>query len=282
MPAKFVVWIKLYLSTLTDYKFSQLDDNERWYFIGLLLLYPQCKNAIPYDRRWLGRRLKKDGTEMGQELDKIIKLFRWRVKNGKIYIRNFKKYQHYKKLGTGIDQVYTKSIPYKDTKQEEDKEEDKEKTTTQQGDGVASQIHSIFKGSMKQSKIQNLIKGKDPDEMLRLAHYCSEEGENPPGLFTTMVKENAEVPKRKAGKPKIPPPPGGYQSGKGPLLIDDVQAEKVEPEEKKIDESDRKEEEAEEEFQERMRRDVERFKKLCKSNNLGDPIHKQLGRLRIK
>lgn len=227
MPAKSIVWIKLYLNLLSDYEFNQLDDNEKWYFVGLLLLYPQCKNVIPYDKRWLGQRLKKDGTELGQELDKIIKVFGWRVKNGKIYIRNFKKYQHYKKLGTGIDQVYTKSMPDKDT----EKEINKEKITTQQSDDVASQIHSIFKGTITAGKIKDLIRGKKPGKMLHLARYCNQNADrNPAGLFVTLVKDDADVPEPKWQKPKIPKPEGGYQTGEEPLCQEDDGLPKEKPE----------------------------------------------------
>lgn len=100
-----------------------------------------------------------------------------------------------------------------------DKNDKNEKETTQHLDDVVSKIFQIFKGSMKQSKIQNLIKGKDPDEMLRLAHYCSEKGENPPGLFTTMLKEGTKPPAPATKiRPDIPPPAGGYQSGDEPLV----------------------------------------------------------------
>ena len=135
-----------------------------------------------------------------------------------ISIINWEKYQaKRKKCNSSVTQMKL-NCNSSVTKQEVYKNDKNEEETTQHLDDVISKIFQIFKGSMKQSKIQNLIRGKDPDEMLRLAHYCSEKGENPPGLFTTMVKENAKVPKEKEGRPKISPPKGGYQTGKEPLI----------------------------------------------------------------
>jgi len=44
-----IIWIKLYVDILQDYKFCQLDDKERWLFIGLMLLGVKCDNKIPFD-----------------------------------------------------------------------------------------------------------------------------------------------------------------------------------------------------------------------------------------
>ncbi|MBA7513280.1 hypothetical protein ES705_05291 [subsurface metagenome] len=186
-----------------------------------------------------------------------------------ISIVNWEKYQAKReKCNSNVTQVklncnssVTKQEVYKNVKNEKN-----EKETTQHLDDVVSKIFQIFKGSMKQSKIQNLIKGKDPDEMLRLAHYCSEEGENPPGLFTTMVKENAKVPKGKDKIRKIPPPPGGYQTGEEPLDQSGLDS----PEEQSLPEKEpsqgqpeveddglpKEKEEIDEEFSKKMREDV--------------------------
>lgn len=48
-----IVWIKLYLDILQDYKFQQLEDDERWIFIGLILLAVKNDNKIPYDVRFI-------------------------------------------------------------------------------------------------------------------------------------------------------------------------------------------------------------------------------------
>ena len=136
-----------------------------------------------------------------------------------ITITNWEKYQNrQEEVNSQMNNKRTTDEQQMNTNKN-DKNDKNEKETTQHLDDVVSKIFQIFKGSMKQSKIQNLIKGKDPDEMLRLAHYCSEKGENPPGLFTTMLKEGAKppIPATKT-KPYIPPPSGGCQSGEEPFI----------------------------------------------------------------
>jgi len=197
-----------------------------------------------------------------------------------ITIRNWEEYQsRQEKMNSRMNNKRTTDEQQMNTNKKTYKN-DKNKTTTPDVD-VAVKIFQIFKGSMEQTKIQNLIKGKDPDEMLRLANYCSEKGENPPGLFIIMVKEGTKppMPATKTVRRNIPPPAGGYQTGEGPLLIDeDREAEKAESEEKK----EKVEEESDEEFQRRMEKDVERIKKESRSSNLSDPLHKQLERLKLR
>ena len=50
-----IIWIKLYVDILQDYKFCQLDDKERWLFIGLMLLGVKCDNKIPLNVPYIAK-----------------------------------------------------------------------------------------------------------------------------------------------------------------------------------------------------------------------------------
>lgn len=162
-----------------------------------------------------------------------------------------------------------------------DKNVKNEKETTTTEPDVAVVISQIFKGQVKTDKVKDQIKGKSPDEAIALAHYCQEQSNanNPVGLFFTMLKEGTKPPAPATKtRRKIPPPKGGYQTGKEPLIDEGDQAEKAKPEEKKKE----REKESDEKFQARMEKDVARIKEMCKPSNRGDPIHKQLGRLKMR
>ena len=46
-------WIKLYYNMLDDYKISQLNNEERWIWCGLLLLAGKSNNNIPNDLEYI-------------------------------------------------------------------------------------------------------------------------------------------------------------------------------------------------------------------------------------
>jgi len=158
-----------------------------------------------------------------------------------------------------------------------------ETTTTQTGD-VAAVVSEIFKDTVKADKVKDKIQGKNPDEVIALAHYCQEESnaKNPVGLFFTMLEEGTKppAPAKKLWQ-RIKPPAGGYQSGEEPLDEDESvpRVEKAEPE---VEERKGGGEESDEEFERRRKEDVERIRKQCKSNSVGEPLYKQLERLKIR
>ena len=43
------IWIKVYIKMLRDWKFQQLNNSERWLFIGLVMMSVECSNSVPYD-----------------------------------------------------------------------------------------------------------------------------------------------------------------------------------------------------------------------------------------
>ena len=43
------IWVKVYLKIVRDYKFKQLNNSERWLFVGLITMAVECSNSVPYD-----------------------------------------------------------------------------------------------------------------------------------------------------------------------------------------------------------------------------------------
>jgi len=52
-----MIWVKLYVDILQDYKFCQLKDNERWVFLGLILLAVKNDNKIPYETHYIAKNI---------------------------------------------------------------------------------------------------------------------------------------------------------------------------------------------------------------------------------
>ena len=70
------------------------------------------------------------------------------------------------------------------------------KTTTKTFVVACSEICQILKGAIRPEKVQNLIKDRDLDEMIKLARRSAEKAtQNPVGLFITMVREKTGIPK---------------------------------------------------------------------------------------
>lgn len=66
-----IIWIKLYVDILHDYKFRQLRDSEKWLFVGLILLAVKNDNRIPADFHYISREILFSSQGLSQ---KIIKL----------------------------------------------------------------------------------------------------------------------------------------------------------------------------------------------------------------
>jgi len=52
-----IIWVKLYVDILQDYKFCQLKDNERWFFLGLILLAVKNDNKIPLKTHYIAKNI---------------------------------------------------------------------------------------------------------------------------------------------------------------------------------------------------------------------------------
>jgi len=139
-----------------------------------------------------------------------------------ITITNWEKYQNrQEEVNSQMNNKRTTDEQQMNTnKNDKNVKNEKETTTTTTSPDVAAVISQIFKGQVKTDKVKDQIKGKNPDEVMALAHYCQEQSNarNPVGLFFTMLKEGTRPPAPAAKtRPDIPPPRGGYQSGTDPL-----------------------------------------------------------------
>ena len=206
-----------------------------------------------------------------------------------ISIVNWEKYQaKSEKCNKNVTQVklscdsnVTKQEVYKNVKNE------KETATATETD-VAAVVSPIFRGAVKTETLREeieKIQNKDTDYLIRTARYCQEKNgaTNPVGLYFTMIRQGTEPPTRatnRSPQPNIPPPAGGYQTDEGPLVDDQVDKED-EPEKIAVEEKEG-EEESDEEFERRMERDKQKLKELCKGGNLGDPLYRQLERLKTR
>lgn len=123
MPLKNVVWIKLWLCLLDNDDFmDNLTDAEKWYFIGMLLLYPKHGYRLKDDKKFFSKKLTQTGQDIAQSVDNIVKVMGLKRRNACIYIPNFKKYNPYIWKGKGIPAGTIKEFP---DKIREDEEEDK-------------------------------------------------------------------------------------------------------------------------------------------------------------
>jgi len=52
-----ILWVKLYIDILQDYKFCQLTNDERWIFIGLILLAVKNDNETPLDLDFIAKNI---------------------------------------------------------------------------------------------------------------------------------------------------------------------------------------------------------------------------------
>ncbi|MCS7232272.1 MAG: conserved phage C-terminal domain-containing protein [Elusimicrobiota bacterium] len=94
---KITSWIKLYFSILDDYYFSKLSYEQKYLYVGLLLLAGKTQNQIPFDLEYISQQLGKNDN-LKEHIDKLIEL-------GFLSIDKVKT-----KYRQSIDKVYTKSI----------------------------------------------------------------------------------------------------------------------------------------------------------------------------
>lgn len=67
-------WIKLYFSILDDYKFSTINDEQKWLFVGLILLAPKLNNSIPFDCNYIKQSLKLSSNYVKENIELLMKL----------------------------------------------------------------------------------------------------------------------------------------------------------------------------------------------------------------
>jgi len=121
MPYKNIVWVKLKLELLSDYRFTDLlSDSQKLLYICLILLSGDTENAIPNDSRWIRRRLNliSDIDTIEKDLIKILETYPKLIKGDTtISFVNFQELHNYK---FGKSQKSIRDV------QEEEKEEEEE------------------------------------------------------------------------------------------------------------------------------------------------------------
>lgn len=126
MPLKNVIWIKLWLCLLDNDDFmDSLTDAEKWYFVGMLLLYPKHKYRLKDDKKFFSKNLTQTGQDIAQSVDNIVRVMGLRRRKGNIYIPNFKRYNPYIWKGKGIPVGTIEEFP---DKIREDKKKIKKET----------------------------------------------------------------------------------------------------------------------------------------------------------
>ena len=95
MPYANIYWVKLKLELLNDKRFIfDLNDEQKWLFVGLLLLAGSTKNQVPADENYLKNRLNLSQTpeKVLENLTLICKVFPKTVHcNGVVKFKNFSK-----------------------------------------------------------------------------------------------------------------------------------------------------------------------------------------------
>jgi hypothetical protein len=100
-----IVWIKVYCDILRDFKFQQLTNEERWFWIGLIILACQSDNKVPLDYHYLATNLLKVVQFRGRVVSKWQSSVSKMVKLGLISIKS-----------ASIEQIKKERIDKKDKK----------------------------------------------------------------------------------------------------------------------------------------------------------------------
>lgn len=69
-----MIWIKLYVDILQDFKFLELTDRERYIFIGLILVAVKNDNLVPNRSDFISHSLATSNYHLSQILTKLEKL----------------------------------------------------------------------------------------------------------------------------------------------------------------------------------------------------------------
>lgn len=122
-----IVWVKVRLELLNDKRFIfDLNNDQKWLFLGLLLLAGSTKNTIPNDENFIKNRLNlPENTEkIRQNLNFIFSIFRGVVvKNGHIKFKNFNELHNQVRDSLSVSPEYAKAV--QDKRREEKRRKEK-------------------------------------------------------------------------------------------------------------------------------------------------------------
>lgn len=114
-----IIWIKLYVDILQDYKFSQLDDNERWIFIGLILLAVKNDNKIPADFPYICQVISNSKKNISKTILKLQDFELISIKSLASCYQDaiLEERRGDKRRGEAFNKNYERPFPYKDAKE---------------------------------------------------------------------------------------------------------------------------------------------------------------------
>lgn len=108
MPYTNIHWIKLKLELLNDKRFIfDCNNNQKWLYIGLLLLAATTKNNVSDDENYIKNRLNLPETsqKIREDLDHLLKVFPKMIsKNKFIKFKNFNRLHN--PLGNPMDNLW--------------------------------------------------------------------------------------------------------------------------------------------------------------------------------
>jgi len=173
-----IVWLKLHVNILHDYAFSSLNNAEKWFYIGLLMLAARNDNAVPVQPSYILKQISNGRISFKNTVDKLVSL-------GLIAVNP-------------LAECYQVAIPIR---REEKREEEIRKEETKSDNFVSSnnndelQLETTLKdwnerqsSPMPDFKPMNIIKKHGVEKIERLYKECGRE-DNGFSLFMRRIKE---------------------------------------------------------------------------------------------
>ena len=67
-----MIWFKWHIGCLSDYKFTNLKDRQKWLFIGLICLACKTNNKIPKDYDWIKKQISYESSSIKEDIDFLL------------------------------------------------------------------------------------------------------------------------------------------------------------------------------------------------------------------
>ena len=131
MPYKNIVFVKLKMELLSDYRFTDLlSDRQKLLYLGLILLAGQMENKIPNDALYIKRRLNLSfsAEEIKSDIEIIAKIFpKFLIKDNFLSFSNFEEIHNYRfRKSPGIPKQKLRNSQNKKKNKNKEKEIEKE------------------------------------------------------------------------------------------------------------------------------------------------------------
>jgi len=152
MPYRNIVFVKLKIELLSDYRFTDLlSDRQKLLYLGLILLAGQMENKIPNDASYIKRRLNLSASaeEIKSDIEKIAEVFpKFLIKDNFLSFSNFEEIHNYRfRKSQGIPKQKIRNSQNKNKKKNKNKEKEIEKEKEEE----------LYKEKYKDSKIYQFL-----------------------------------------------------------------------------------------------------------------------------